>query len=219
MEQEDLVLNLHGEIPSDADTVRQDRGIVGVRLLTSVQNVCVLNAEPAFLPHLRKIHERFPKLRIVLEHATTRAAVEAVKECGPTVACTITAHHIALTVDDWAGQAWNFCKPVAKYPDDRMALREVIESGEQFTRSGHEVLISQFSRAPTIFPRFGLSAASAARKINSDPSSAVCSWGVYLPHPPPSRCTSPGVIWSPQPLRRVCEYFWPFVLQTRVAWG
>ncbi|KAF9651054.1 Dihydroorotase [Thelephora ganbajun] len=112
MEQEDIVLNLHGEIPSDADT-----------------NVCVLNAEPAFLPHLRKIHERFPKLRIVLEHATTRAAVEAVKTCGPTVACTITAHHIALTVDDWAGQAWNFCKPVAKYPDDRQALREVIKSG------------------------------------------------------------------------------------------
>ncbi|KAF9780285.1 Dihydroorotase [Thelephora terrestris] len=112
MEQEDLVLNLHGEIPSDAGT-----------------NVCVLNAEPAFLPHLRKIHERFPKLRIVLEHATTRAAVEAVKACGPTVACTITAHHIALTVDDWAGQAWNFCKPVAKYPDDRQALREIIKSG------------------------------------------------------------------------------------------
>jgi len=112
MEQEDLVLNLHGEIPSDADA-----------------NVCVLNAERAFLPHLHKIHERFPKLRIVLEHATTRAAVEAVKACGPTVACTITAHHIALTVDDWAGQAWNFCKPVAKYPDDRQALREVIKSG------------------------------------------------------------------------------------------
>lgn len=90
----------------------------------------MLNAESAFLPHLHKIHERFPKLRIVLEHATTRAAVEAVKACGPTVACTITAHHIALTVDDWAGQAWNFCKPVAKYPDDRQALREVIKSGK-----------------------------------------------------------------------------------------
>lgn len=112
MEQEDMVLNLHGEIPSDAET-----------------NVCVINAEPAFLPHLRKIHERFPKLRIVLEHATTRAAVDAVKACGPTVACTITAHHIALTVDDWAGQAWNFCKPVAKFPDDRQALRDVIKSG------------------------------------------------------------------------------------------
>jgi len=112
MEQEDMVLNLHGEIPSDAAT-----------------NTCVINAEPAFLPHLRKLHARFPRLRIVLEHATTRAAVECVKSLGDTVACTITAHHLALTVDDWAGQAWNFCKPVAKFPDDRQALRDVIKEG------------------------------------------------------------------------------------------
>jgi len=112
MQQVDMVLNLHGEIPSDAST-----------------NTCVLNAEPAFLPHLFKIHQQFPKLRIVLEHATTRAAVEAVKSLGDTVACTITAHHLALTVDDWAGQGWNYCKPVAKYPDDRQALRDIIKSG------------------------------------------------------------------------------------------
>ncbi|OSX60427.1 hypothetical protein POSPLADRAFT_1182966 [Postia placenta MAD-698-R-SB12] len=112
MEQEDMVLNLHGEIPSDAAT-----------------NTCVINAEPAFLPHLRKLHARFPRLRIVLEHATTRAAVECVKSLGDTVACTITAHHLVLTVDDWAGQSWNFCKPVAKFPDDRQALRDVIKEG------------------------------------------------------------------------------------------
>ena len=93
------------------------------------QNICVLNAEMSFLPHLRKLHEQFPKLKIVLEHATTRAAVEAVKSLGDTVGCTITAHHLALTVDDWAGQGFNFCKPVAKYPDDRAALQEVIREG------------------------------------------------------------------------------------------
>ncbi|KAG8707741.1 hypothetical protein FRC09_001640 [Ceratobasidium sp. 395] len=107
MQEVDMVLNLHGEIPSEART-----------------NTCVLNAEPQFLPHLRTLHAAFPRLRIVLEHATTRAAVECVKELGDTVACTITAHHLALTVDDWAGQSWHFCKPVAKYPDDREALRE-----------------------------------------------------------------------------------------------
>jgi dihydroorotase len=95
-----------------------------------MQNIHVINAEPTFLPHLRKLHEDFPRLRIVLEHATTRAAVETVKSLGPTVACTITAHHLALTVDDWAGQSWNFCKPVAKFPDDREALREVIREGK-----------------------------------------------------------------------------------------
>lgn len=94
------------------------------------QNTHILNAEPTFLPHLKTLHSAFPRLRIVLEHATTRAAVTLVKSLGATVGCTITAHHLALTVDDWAGQSWNYCKPVAKYPDDREALREVIREGE-----------------------------------------------------------------------------------------
>ncbi|TFK55872.1 Dihydroorotase [Heliocybe sulcata] len=112
MQEVGMVLNLHGEVPSDAST-----------------NTCVLNAEVKFLSHLTKLHRNFPKLRIVLEHATTRAAVDAVKSLGPTVACTITAHHLALIVDDWAGQAFNYCKPVAKFPDDRAALQEVIKEG------------------------------------------------------------------------------------------
>ncbi|TFK27031.1 dihydroorotase [Coprinopsis marcescibilis] len=144
MEEVGMVLNLHGEVPSDASA-----------------NVHVLNAEPTFLPHLFKIHEAFPKLRIVLEHATTRAAVEAVKKCGPTVGCSITAHHLDLIVDDWAGQSWNFCKPVAKYPDDREALRAVV-------REGH--------------PRFFLGSDSAPHppeaKSTSSPTHA-CAAGVY----------------------------------------
>ena len=66
----------------------------------------------------------------MLEHATTAAAVEAVQQCGPTVGCTITPHHLALTVDAWAGQPMNFCKPVAKRASDREALRKVIASGD-----------------------------------------------------------------------------------------
>ncbi|KAJ8523015.1 hypothetical protein ONZ45_g530 [Pleurotus djamor] len=118
MQEVDMVLNLHGEVPSDA-----------------AANVHILNAEPTFLPHLRSLHSAFPRLRIVLEHATTRAAVEAVKACGDTVACTITPHHLALTVDDWAGQALNYCKPVAKYPDDRQALRDVIREVAELLES------------------------------------------------------------------------------------
>ena len=102
------------------------------------QNTCVLNAEIKFLPHLKSLHQHFPKLKIVLEHATTRVAIEAVKSLGSTVACSITAHHLALTVDDWAGQAFHFCKPVAKYPDDRQALREVIREGQFIFRSSSQ---------------------------------------------------------------------------------
>jgi dihydroorotase len=144
MQDVDMVLNLHGEVPSDPTT-----------------NTHILNAEPTFLPHLESLHSAFPRLRIVLEHATTRAAVTLVKSLGATVGCTITAHHLALTVDDWAGQSWNYCKPVAKYPDDREALREVI-------REGH--------------PRFFLGSDSAPHpphtKSTSTPSSA-CAAGVY----------------------------------------
>ena len=74
---------------------------------------------------------RFPKLRIVLEHATSKATVETVKLCGPTVGCTITPHHLALTVDGWAGQPLNFCKPVAKLASDREALRQAIAEGNE----------------------------------------------------------------------------------------
>ena len=110
MEEEDLVLNLHGEAPPADD-------------------ITVLNAEEAFLPTLLDLHQKFPRLRIVLEHCTTAAAIEAVKKCGPNVVGTITAHHLFLIVDDWAGDPINFCKPVAKLPSDRIALLKAATSG------------------------------------------------------------------------------------------
>lgn len=126
MEAVDLVLNLHGESPpsptssSDADT-NADNAIT------------VLNAEAAFLPTLLDLHHRFPKLRIVLEHCTTAAAIAAVRSCGPNVVGTITAHHLFLTVDDWAGDPINFCKPVAKLPADRLALlRAAVDGSGKF---------------------------------------------------------------------------------------
>ncbi|RHZ88452.1 hypothetical protein Glove_22g60 [Diversispora epigaea] len=112
MEEVGMILNLHGEIPSDPE-----------------KDICVLNAEEKFLVHLRQLHQDFPKLKIVLEHATTKASVEMVKSLGDTVGCTITIHHLQLIVDDWAGKCHNFCKPVAKFPHDRQALRDIILEG------------------------------------------------------------------------------------------
>jgi dihydroorotase len=51
MQQVGMILNLHGEIPSDPQN-----------------DICVLNAEERFLKHLKIIHTDFPKLKIVLEH-------------------------------------------------------------------------------------------------------------------------------------------------------
>ena len=60
MEEQDMVLNLHGELPPSAG-----------------QDITVLNAEESFLPTLKDLHRRFPKLRIILEHCTTAAAQAA----------------------------------------------------------------------------------------------------------------------------------------------
>lgn len=114
MEEENLILNLHGESPPAPD-------------------ITVLNAEESFLPTLLDLHRRFPKLRIILEHCTTAAAIGAVNACGPNVVGTITAHHLSLIVDDWAGDPINFCKPVAKLPADRIALlKAAVGKSEKF---------------------------------------------------------------------------------------
>lgn len=117
MEEEDMVLNLHGEAPPTPPGNVAD------------EQITVLNAEAAFLPTLLSLHRRFPKLRIVLEHCTTAAAVDAVRKCGPNVVGTITAHHLFLIIDDWAGDPINFCKPVAKSPGDRVALLKAATDG------------------------------------------------------------------------------------------
>ncbi|KAH7322882.1 hypothetical protein B0I35DRAFT_426660 [Stachybotrys elegans] len=111
MEKHNIVLNLHGE-------VLEALAPPGVTL------------EEAFLPTLKQLHERFPKLRIVLEHCTTAAAVEAVRACGPTVGATITAHHLYLTSHDACCNPFAFCKPIPKNPTDRDALIKAVVSGE-----------------------------------------------------------------------------------------
>jgi len=116
MQEHNLVLELHGESPSTPTGPGS--------------NITILNAEEAFLPTLHSLHAAFPRLRIVLEHCTTAAAVAAVRACGPTVAATITAHHLVLTVDDWAADPFSFCKPVAKLPADRRALLSAVVGGE-----------------------------------------------------------------------------------------
>ncbi|KKZ67018.1 dihydroorotase, homodimeric type [[Emmonsia] crescens] len=112
MERQQLILNLHGECPSHGD-------------------ITVMSAEERFLPTLLDLHARFPRLRIIVEHLSTAAAVETVKKCGPTVVGTITAHHLSLIVDDALGDPFSFCKPVAKLVTDRDALLRAATSGSK----------------------------------------------------------------------------------------
>jgi dihydroorotase len=68
-------------------------------------------------------------IRLISLTKMKRVRFNQVKSLGNTIGCTITVHHLQLTVDDWAGKPHNFCKPVAKFPHDRQALRDVILEG------------------------------------------------------------------------------------------
>ncbi|KAI0447117.1 dihydroorotase [Xylaria telfairii] len=111
MEEHGIVLNLHGEVPG---TVPKDN----------------ISLEELFLPTLKRLNENFPKLRIVLEHCSTAAAIDAVRSCSSTVAGTITAHHLYLTGDISEVDPHAFCKPIPKTPLDRNALLRAICSGD-----------------------------------------------------------------------------------------
>lgn len=92
----------------------------------------VTKREEAFLPTLYCLAERFPKLKIVMEHVSSEGAVSVVEKLGQNVAATITVHHLCLTLNDVVGngvQPHNACNPMPKDFDDRDALIGAATSG------------------------------------------------------------------------------------------
>ncbi len=84
----------------------------------------VLDREAEFLPVYERWARTFPRLRIVMEHITTAAALDLLERY-PNLFATVTLHHLLITLDDVAGgllQPHLFCKPIAKRPSDRDAL-------------------------------------------------------------------------------------------------
>ncbi|OGY32709.1 MAG: hypothetical protein A3C02_03675 [Candidatus Andersenbacteria bacterium RIFCSPHIGHO2_02_FULL_45_11] len=112
MEELGIALCFHGEMPG--------------------KHIEGMNREREFLRTLRFVAKTFPKLRIVMEHITTAAAVDAVLDLPDTVAATITVHHLMLTHDDVGAdrmQPHHFCKPVAQWKADRDVLIQAAISG------------------------------------------------------------------------------------------
>lgn len=74
---------------------------------------------------------KFPKLKIVCEHITTKVAVEFVRKVPSNVAATITPQHLIYTVGNLLqGFKYHlFCLPLIKFEEDRAALREAATSG------------------------------------------------------------------------------------------
>lgn len=144
MEESDLPLLIHGEV-TDTD-------------------IDIFDREKIFIDrHLLPIVQRFPGLRIVLEHITTRDAVQFVREAPANVAATITAHHLMFNRNDMLVggiRPHYYCLPILKRNVHQNELREAASSGN---------------------PKFFLGTDSAPHATGAKESDCGCA-GVYTGH-------------------------------------
>lgn len=113
MSERDMVLCIHGEVANPA--------------------LDPYEREPRFVEDvLAPLVERFPGLRIVLEHVSTRIAIDFIRNAGPRVAATITAHHLLYSrgiLFEGGLSPHHFCRPMLQTEADREALTEAATSG------------------------------------------------------------------------------------------
>lgn len=114
MEQLRMRLLIHGEV-TDPD-------------------VDVFDREAQFIERvLQRLIRDYPALKIVLEHITTKEAVDFVTASRANLAATITAHHLVINRNAlFAGglRPHMYCLPVAKREIHRLALRQAATSGD-----------------------------------------------------------------------------------------
>jgi dihydroorotase len=141
MEERDVVLQLHGEATGD-DVDPYDRESVFVER------------------ELAPLAARHPRLRVVLEHVTTRAGIEFVRAAGPRVAATLTPQHLLLNRGAMFRDGLRphlYCLPLLKRERDREALLGAASSSD---------------------PRFFLGTDSAPHAKGAKESGCGCA-GVY----------------------------------------
>ncbi len=113
MEELGLPLLVHGEV-TDAE-------------------VDIFDRERVFIERvLAPLLQRFPRLRLVLEHITTLEGVRFVESMGTNVAGTLTAHHLLMNRNALlAGgvRPHHYCLPVLKRETHRQALVRAATSG------------------------------------------------------------------------------------------
>ncbi len=91
-----------------------------------------LDREKVFLPTLDWLVETVPGLKIVLEHVTTKDAVEMVTAMPDNVAASITPQHMSMTLNDLLDRGLRphlYCKPLLKFPPDLAAIVAAVLSG------------------------------------------------------------------------------------------
>lgn len=90
-------------------------------------NGFVMDREKEFGSIYESFASSFPRLKIVMEHITTKESV-ALLDKYDNLYATITLHHLLITLDDVAGGMLKphlFCKPIAKREEDKEALLHV----------------------------------------------------------------------------------------------
>lgn len=111
MQERDLVLQIHGEV-FHGDIFEREAQFINDYL-------------PALMAN-------FPKLRIVLEHISTRAAVDFITTSSKQIAATITPHHLLYNRNQLlAGgiRPHYYCLPILKHESDQIALQQAAISG------------------------------------------------------------------------------------------
>ncbi|HEY9396279.1 MAG TPA: dihydroorotase [Burkholderiales bacterium] len=106
MEAHDVPLLMHGEV--------------------TTPGVDIFDREKVFIDTvMTQIVQRFPKLRVVFEHITTQDAAEFVRDSGPNIGATITAHHLLYNrnaIFQGGIRPHYYCLPVLKRERHREAL-------------------------------------------------------------------------------------------------
>ncbi len=127
-------------------------------------SVDVFDRERTFIEReLTRLVGDFPGLKIVLEHITTRDAVQFVQEAPGNVAATVTVHHLLLNrnaIFQGGLRPHHFCLPVLKREVHRQALVAAATSGN---------------------PKFFLGTDSAPHERSTKEADCGCA-GVYTAH-------------------------------------
>ena len=96
--------------------------------------VDVFDREAVFIERrLTPLLKDFPGLKVVLEHLSSKIAVDFVRAHAPQLGGTITPYHLCLNRTDWLGgglRPYMYCMPVIKTEKDRRALVEAATSGD-----------------------------------------------------------------------------------------
>ncbi|WP_241606866.1 dihydroorotase [Rosenbergiella australiborealis] len=99
------------------------------------QHVDIFDREAKFIDQvLIPLRQRFPALRVVMEHITTRDAAQYIQESEGALAATITPQHLMFNRNHMLSGGIRphlYCLPILKRNVHQQALRDVVASGDR----------------------------------------------------------------------------------------